>query len=513
MSAAFAYFWAKVYLSAAGSIRLYGAMNLALLGLLYATWEWASKPSCPRGLAPARTALGAAAALWLLWCESWLPSPQAAYEMLSAWGLPSGEYIADFLFRFFRPRETAILAVCVAAGFLLRKRVRALSLVTAVLLTAASWLPAGVRSRPAGLDEHLARFYEGESKRLMPFKTPENADSPLDVILLSVCSLSWQDLRDAGLVEHPLFSEFDYLFTAFNSVSTYSNPSVIRLLTANRGQVRHAELYEGAPGVALVGSMENLGYAPLFAMNHDGRYGKFLEETRRFGGAGGRVVVPEGLAPILRMFDDSPVFRDYDALKLAWDRRLADKNERVLLFHNSVTLHDGNYRPEDRDSWKKEPVESYQAGLRGLLDDTARFIRLVESSGRRAVIFFVPEHGRSLHGSPMQVAGLRDIPLPEITRVPVGVKLVGERAYPHRPRQQVLAEPASYFAIAYMASVFIEKNPFLKQGFDSVEFLRSVPRTDFVAENDANVVVYFQGRHWLRGRDRPWTAVAGENAS
>jgi cellulose synthase operon protein YhjU len=280
------------------------------------------------------------------------------------------------------------------------------------------------------------------------------------------------------------------------------------LLTAPRGQVRHAELYDGPSAASLPESLRTLGYSVAFALNHNGAFGDFLKQMTALGGVGGRVQTPQGLPSRLRMFDDSPVVRDYDALKQAWDRRLAAGGERAALIYNTVSLHDGNYSPEDRELWKTRPLETYRAALRDVLDDAVRFLRLLESSGRRVVVVFVPEHGRFLRGNSMQVRGLRDVPLPEITSVPVGVKLIGPRSAPREFRQLRVDDPASYLALAYMLSVFIEKNPFLTPGFDSPGFIRSIPRTAYVAENEENTVVDFQGRYWHFGKGRGWSLLA-----
>ncbi len=47
------------------------------------------------------------------------------------------------------------------------------------------------------------------------------------------------------------------------------------------------------------------------------------------------------------------------------------------------------------------------------------------------MVVVVPEHGGALKGDRMQVSGLRDIPSPSITDVPVGVKFFGMKA-PHQ---------------------------------------------------------------------------------
>ena len=66
-----------------------------------------------------------------------------------------------------------------------------------------------------------------------------------------------------------------------------------------------------------------------------------------------------------------------------------------------------------------------------VLNDMATFVRQLEQSGRKAVVVVVPEHGAALLGDRMQIPGMREIPSPSITHVPVGIKLVGGWQYYH----------------------------------------------------------------------------------
>ena len=59
----------------------------------------------------------------------------------------------------------------------------------------------------------------------------------------------------------------------------------------------------------------------------------------------------------------------------------------------------------------------------------------------------MPEHGGALKGDRMQVSGLRDIPSPSITDVPVGVKFFGMKA-PHQGAPIVIDQPSSFLAIS-----------------------------------------------------------------
>ncbi|MFP3648914.1 cellulose biosynthesis protein BcsG, partial [Paraburkholderia sp. SIMBA_054] len=67
-----------------------------------------------------------------------------------------------------------------------------------------------------------------------------------DVIVLHVCSLSWDDLDVSKARNNPMLSHFDYLFTNFSTAASYSGPAAIRVLRASCGQEAHADLYKPA---------------------------------------------------------------------------------------------------------------------------------------------------------------------------------------------------------------------------------------------------------------------------
>src|SRR5207248_1745854 len=89
--------------------------------------------------------------------------------------------------------------------------------------------------------KYLESFYGAESERVVLFKKPSGP--PFDIVIVHVCSMSWADLKEVGLDKDDFFKQFDYSFTNFNSVSSYSNPAVMRLLRSNCGQQTHADLY------------------------------------------------------------------------------------------------------------------------------------------------------------------------------------------------------------------------------------------------------------------------------
>ena len=152
-------------------------------------------------------------------------------------------------------------------------------------------------------------------------------------------------------------------------------------------------------------------------------------------------------------------------------------------------------------------MENYKEMAKELLDDMTRFFDLLRSSGRDIVVLFVPEHGMALRGSSIQAPGLRDIPLPQITRVPVGIKLI-RKGSPHAPvHQQEISGPTSYLSLSYMLKVFLEENPFQTGRFTAKEFTEEIPQTDFVAENQG-IQLTKKGTDWfLYGKEKQWIAV------
>ena len=105
----------------------------------------------------------------------------------------------------------------------------------------------------------------------MVFK-PADDRARFDIILVQICSLAWDDLKVAKVLNNPLLSHFDYLFTNFSGVVSYSGPAAIRLLRANCGQTSHADLYKPAPqDCYLLSALQQGGYTPQVALNHDGR--------------------------------------------------------------------------------------------------------------------------------------------------------------------------------------------------------------------------------------------------
>ncbi len=497
------YFAAKIYLYFTGSIRLDVILNLLFFAFLLIPIPEQSKSV--KLLTFAKVFLSVVFAILLLWHDTWFPAPLDAYHLLKQNGIPSTEYIYSFLLRFYNLKEILILVLILSFCVLVRKYRKIMTAGTVMLLIFPLFISPGA-AKQKEIEKYLGSFYNSELTRLTHFKPPQGGSPDFDIIILHICSLSWDDLQELNMAEHPFFKQFDYVFTNFNSVSTYSNPSAIRLLNANCGQRRHPDLYSGLPQeCSLMESLRAEGDTIYFARNHNGKYGNFDDEVKRYGQLNVAPFVPANLVAKKYMFDDSPVYDDYAVLEQWWSARQKLKSKTATLYYNTVTLHDGSHWIADKEWWKKDHREMYREFLSGLLDDLTKFFNLVASSGRDAVIIVIGEHGRAVRGSAMETPGLRDIPLPRVATVPVGIKFFGKAYHDAQSgRNLVISKPVSYFALSYVLAEFMEQSPFKSDRYMTRNFIDSIPITNFVSENQDNIIVKKDDRYYLFGKDKKW---------
>ncbi len=504
------YFLGKLYLHFRGFIRFDVLANALFFVFLLVPLPKRLREATLGPLL--KQALGGVAAVLLLWHDSWLPDPLYAVRMLHRNGMPSSDYLLQFLLRLWSPREFAVLAGLFVLVFLVRKYRRTAAAVTATLLLLPLALPSAETGRrtPAELERAVGSFYNSESTRKLTPVAPPAGDPGFDILVLQICSLAWDDLKELGMEQDPFFRKFDVLFTDFNSVTTYSNPAAIRLLNGNCGQRRHGDLYrEPASECSLMAALQSQGYAIRYARNHNGAYGKFDEEVRQFGGLDAKPFEPAGLTAKKYMFDDTPVYDDYDLLAQWWAGRRTSGAKKVALYYNSVSLHDGAHWIGDREWWKRGHRELYREFLTTLLADLSRFFDLLAASGNNVVVVVLGEHGRAVRGNAIETPGLRDIPLPRITLVPVGMKLIGKRTGASGD-STIVSKPTSYFGLAFALETFAEQNPFRSDRYRTRAFIDSVPQTAFVAENENNLVVEDGNEYYFYGKDRKWIRLSEE---
>jgi len=507
------YFLAKLLLYATGHLDFHVGLNLALAA-------FTALPAANPRLRLAKNALAVPLSVMLLYYDSWWPPLR---RVLAQWqGLSefSGPYLAELALRIVDLRVLAALLAGFALYVLLRRKLRfgtfaVLGIVAVALVPApapTSDLPPaaapGARAprltaaatSPARLEAELGAFYAREAARSAPLPGAVSG-APFDVILLHVCSLAWADLAAVGLATDPLLARFDLLFTRFNSAASYSGPAAIRLLRGNCGQTPHRALYsEVAPGCFVLGGLERAGFEPHWLMNHDGHFGNFFADVRTRGGL---AVAPEATpaaAVAARAFDGSPVLDDYAVLAGWWQRRLASGVPRVVLYYNTISLHDGNQLV---GAARTSGRASFGARTHRLFSDLGRFLDLLAASGRHVVVVLVPEHGAAVAGEPRQIEGLREVPSPAITQVPVAVAFLG--AAQHAPPRR-LEGPVSYLALATLLARATATDPFAAAAVPAAALSDDLPATAPVAENEGTIVLSSAGTAWLRSPDGSWSA-------
>jgi cellulose synthase operon protein YhjU len=524
------YFISKLFLYFSNYIDFHVLLNLAFAALL-------SIPIPYRRVRLLRNVLAVPTGIALFYYDTWFPPFSrviAEYSNLEGFSLA---YIMELSGRFFSIQVIIALAILYAVYSVARTKLRITTFVFVAMLvpllpvssnpTSAS---AGVGNKAAStevdgvplqlvepnvlsaenasgtptdfqLTSALNSFYRREAARIVSFSPAESTDDPFDIIFLQICSLSWDDLNFYNEQNNPLFRHFDIVFTNFYTASSYSGPAAIRLLRGSCGQPKHSRLYDPSPPKCqTINELEQIGFKPQLAMNHDGQYGGFIENVSNLG----ELKVPpfdiSAVPAYLQSFDGSSVRDDYSVLTKWWEERVKKPAKRVVLFYNTISLHDGNRYSGNRSA---NSMETYHQRQARLLSDIDRFFSDLQASGRRAVVVFIPEHGASIRGDKMQVAGMREIPSPRISNVPVGIKLIGIAENPME-KPLIVPAPISYLAVSQLLSDFIRATPFGKNSPSLEKFVSNLPSTDFVAENEDVVVMGYDKRYFIHTKDAEW---------
>lgn len=498
------YFLAKMYMFYKGFLRLDIIQNIALS--VFVLIPVPEKFRYHKAASRIKLLISIVACLLLLWHDSWFPPPLEAIAFIKQQGLPSKEYIYSFLLGYLNIQMIALLALALVVCIIVNTYLKITPFIIAALLVAIPLTGFG-QSNTKQIDKILEDFYDSEQTRTVVFNKPRS-DVDFDIIFIHICSLSWDDLRVVNMEKDPFFRQFNYLFTDFNTATTYSGPAVMRLLLMNCGQLKHDSLYDkNVPNSCfLVSNLNKAGFEPYLSLNHDGKYGDFLAEINRYGHLAGPLVNQDDIPVQQRMFDESKVYDDYFSLEKWWKVRKESKASTAALYYNTVTLHDGVHWLDEPGWFKRDKIEQYKERLKKLFKDLTNFFKLLESSGRNFVVVFVPEHGMSLRGSTIQTPGLRDIPLPGITLAPLGIKFIGETYKDKKNKQILINKPVTHFAIAWQLSSFIEKSPFANSElYASRRFTDRIPITDFVAENQGGAVIMrVEKDYFLHTKEKKW---------
>lgn len=513
------YFLIKLGLYFQGKIDFHPLENLALLAVLLlpiqATW-----------LSVVRHVLALPAALWLLHYDSFLPPLSRLIGQLDQILAFEWFYLLELLQRFV-PADTVLGLIAVVVAFYFCSKVLRITTVVATaiaVVTLQQWLPAKSDSTRVAdstpipsssqtelvgdinsqLNRYVADFFAQERGRQVTFPEVIAPENQFDILFLSICSLSWDDLDAVGYRDHPFLQRFDIVFDQFNSATTYSGPALLRLSRANCGQPTHDALYQPAP--AQCQSFELLearGYREALIMNHDGQFNDLLERTRQFGGIEAELVSQQGIEVTQKAFAGSPVVRDGPLLERWWSQRQQAGSAPVVAMYNSATLHDGN-----RLVGKNVRGEAgYRLRLQALFTDLEQVLTTLERSGRNVLVILIPEHGAGLQGDHMQISGMREIPSPSITHVPVAAKIIGpEMKRIDQPAH--VDSPAGHMALAALIDAIIRNDVFARQRFSAGSLIANLPETAPVSQNQGSTVVKYRDQHYLSLDGESWTVYA-----
>ena len=502
------YFLAKFLLVALGMLDFQ-----ALPNLLFAAFLLLPLPG--RWLRIARQLVAVPMGVALFYQDTWFPPFS---RLLAQPGVLdfSWHYLLELLGRFINWNLLGALALLLVGYLYLRHWLR----LSTLSLLGLTWLAVGGlpslavnAGQPSGnvvaspgkpaqaaaladnatLDSWLERFFASERERVTAFPAINADEQPFDLLVINICSLAWDDLSAAGLRDNPLLSRLDVIFDQFNSATSYSGPAAIRVLRASCGQSSHAGLYQSAPEQCLVfQDQANPGFQSNTLLNHSGHFDNFIGDiTQQHMPQPGlrNTDFPRALVG----FDGSPIASDLDVLRRWWGQRSGSAAEHVSLFYNSISLHDGN-RIVTADGGTR--VADYATRATRLFGELGTFLDELERSGRRVVVAIVPEHGAALHGDRMQLSGMREIPTPSITHVPVGLKFIG-MGQPARSEPLRVPAPTSYLALSELVSrVYAGLGQ--QQPLDVPGLLTDLPTTEQVAQTSGAEVVNYQGRAYMR---------------
>lgn len=520
----------NVYFIIAFALAAFGYIELNLLGnaLLMA---WLLLPVGPKWLRILRGTLGVAAAAVLLYSESWLPGVNSILANKGGIAGFSLLYMAEFALDFINVKMVGWGLLVFLGYFLVRRYVR-VTFFTIVYFLGAVTMPwvqsilperapvvtadAGGQTNEAAApaktgkadakavgewyDAFLA--YEHDRRARFPNGLSEK-DTPFDILLLSICSVSNDDLAVSQLDQHPLFKEFNIRFDSFNAATAYSGPALLRLLNGACGQPSHSELYgERRPECEIMTRLGTLGYSQRLLMDHSGEYDNFLQSMR--DKAGVTATLDNAKYPTRYMGFDDEEIADSLAVLRHWQRtQVKSKAGRTATLINFIALHDGNRLPG------RGRAEPFKPRAQEMFDNIRTFLRELERSGRKTMVVIVPEHGAAVRGDKIQVPRLRDIPTMRISRVPVMVKFVGLKGMPNEPIH--VTGNTSYLALTSLIGKTLETDYFSKDGgtVPLEQLVHDLPQTNPVSENGTVQTLEYQGREYFRQNGGEWKPYGG----
>lgn len=346
-------------------------------------------------------------------------------------------------------------------------------------------------------EQQLRDFYQQQSLLKSHFPATIEGES-FDVLVLNICSLATADLDAIDVNVNELFSDFDVLFSDFNSATSYSGPAAIRLLRASCGQTSQEKLFESAnKQCQLFSNLENLGYKTDVTMNHDGHFDDFKGLINTYGGVEVPTINFSDYSPAQYGFDGKPIYSDKEVLTRWLGSQQKNSSPRAL-YYNTISLHDGN---QIAGQGRMGSIESYPIRQKQLFEDISAFIEQLEKEGRNILLMVVPEHGAALKGDKVQFSGLREIPSPSIVSVPTALKFIGPNIK-HTGLIEV-SDSTSYFALSQLVSRALSNNVF--SGVSSINsLLENLPIAPKVAENQDTIMMYMNNRPYIQLDGEEW---------
>ncbi|MHA2939107.1 cellulose biosynthesis protein BcsG [Vibrio sp. RC27] len=452
----------------------------------------------------------------LLYFDSFLPPFTSLINQLESVLQFDTLYLLDLIQRFVDIKVfIGFLALCVVYNFIRHYlRITVIVLLTIcyislIQLTSSSIQNNSIKNNLSentlSLDETLSsyrdNFFDNQKLKQTHLVADSNSVAPFDMLFISICSLSWDDLKLAQLSEHPLFQRFDITFTNYNSATSYSGPAVVRLLRAGCGQPSHSTLFDEANSQAcyLFENLSKLGFDTSITMNHNGVFDNF---TQLIGEAGHMTNITTEYNTLDRYqvaFDGSPIKRDLDVLDQVLKKSDSDVTNSVTLY-NTISLHDGNRIVNSDNSTS---IVSYKRRLNNLLSDLDTIYQQIEDSGRNITVVFIPEHGSGLRGDKIQVSGIRDIPAPAIINIPVGVTFFGANLNKQDSRIQIDA-PSSHLALGQLTTNIIDSNTYGARHLDLDLLTANLPSTPIVAQNAGVTMMMKDDKSYITLDERTW---------
>lgn len=500
------YFIAKVILSFLGYLNIGIWDNLAMMMLLVL-------PMRTTALKWLRQLVAIPVAIGLLYHESSLIpfssvidqwSSISGFSLAYIWELVTRSIKLEFIIilliawigfiylqNIIRMTVVAFVAVLAAAGMQQPSESELPTLQPALDMTAVN-TPDAIQFNSPG--EKLTAFYEEQQDLMLTPNRQTAAD--FDILLINICSMAWQDLQSANLQSHPLISNAHILLRNYNSASSYSGPSALRLLRASCGHRPHQQLFTNSPQCLVSQQLAKLGFTPEVLLNHTGEYDDFKGLLQQFGG------MPEptlnASAPVSMTGFDGSLIKSDGTILNNWLSASSDTTTRFT-FYNTLTLHDGNHVP----GFNGNSLESYALRTANLLDEIYQLQEAIKASGRRVLLIVAPEHGANLQGDALQLPGLREIPTPPVTHVPVMISLFGEGF--EAPQEQLVVERKTG-PTAITSAIFSvhEQQPFSNASFSLNKVAEQLPSTEWVAENKDIKVIDYKNRFWLKVKERNW---------